>query len=149
MSGRDEAIPRGYGEIFVGTTPEDAVSCKILQSGVINGRPWLACTLASDRTAAEKLTHRTVFVVSDRVAGDDPLWVDLNGMKVVDAVGVVLGTIEHVYNAGASDILTVVAADGKKVDIPVAPPFVGDDAFDADDHVRLGVGADAFADLWL
>ena len=69
-----------------------------------------------DRTAAEVLKGAEVLVSEDTlpVLGDDEYYYfELEGLDVVDTEGSPLGRISSVFNAGASDVATVVGDDGE------------------------------------
>lgn len=142
-------MPKSYRELWIGPSPEAAQVAKIAATGMQSGRPLLTTSLAVDRTASEALTGMLIYVDASRVPRDDaPLWDDLPGARVVDAAGVTLGEVDHVYNSGASDIVVVRREDGKSLDIALAPPYVmGEESF-VSGEVRLAVGADVFEELW-
>jgi 16S rRNA processing protein RimM len=73
--------------------------------GVIATFPGVA-----DRDAAEALTGAEVWVGREQLPPPGPgeyYWVDLEGLAVVNLEGVALGTVSHLLNTGANDILSV------------------------------------------
>ena len=69
----------------------------------------------TDRTAAETLRGRGLYVSRDRLpppAPDDFYIVDLVGLTVLDHAGAPLGHVTGVDNYGAGDILVVEAREG-------------------------------------
>lgn len=63
-----------------------------------------------DRTSAEKLKGTALYVSRDRLpdtAEDEYYYTDLVGLDVLDPSGAALGTVLHVLNFGAGDILEV------------------------------------------
>lgn len=152
VSGREDPVPKAYGEVRIGATPETAVPTRITASHMQGERPVLGCALAASREAAEALTHQLIFVEQERLkrgAAGALTWSDVEGARVVDANGVALGVAHHVYNAGASDVMEVRDPSGaKRVDIPLVPDYVDLARGAADGELRLVVTADVFADLW-
>jgi 16S rRNA processing protein RimM len=64
-----------------------------------------------DRDVAEALTGAEIWIPRSRLPAPKPgeyYWVDLEGLKVVNLEGADLGTVSHVFNTGANDILSVV-----------------------------------------
>jgi ribosomal 30S subunit maturation factor RimM len=171
VSDRPDAVPAAYRELFVGASPETARPCRIESTTLLNGRPLLKCSLAGDRTAAEGLTGQWLYVDEQRLLpadeGDDDLgeggdgddealgaehgivhWYELEGLEVRDAAGVLIGKVAGVYNAGASDVITIVAADGRTLDVPLVDDYVDlDTPIDAG-RLMLRVAADVFDELW-
>jgi ribosomal 30S subunit maturation factor RimM len=174
VSDRPDAVPAAYRELFVGASPETARPCRIESTTVLNGRPLLKCSLAADRTAAEGLTGQYLYVDEQRLlpaddeldgdaevgdeSGDDedgasPVhgivhWYELEGLEVVDATGAVLGKVDYVYNAGASDVISLVAADGRTLDLPLVDDYVDLDTPPDAGRIKLRVAADVFEELW-
>jgi len=63
-----------------------------------------------DRDVAESLTGAEIWIPRSRLPAPKPgeyYWVDLEGLKVRNLEGVDLGTVSHVFNTGANDILSV------------------------------------------
>jgi 16S rRNA processing protein RimM len=152
VSGRNEPVPRAYAQLWIGATPETAAACTIVDSGVQAARPLLRCSLASDRTAAEALTNQWIYVDAERIEAaaddDDILWMELEGAEVRDAAGRTLGRIEHVYNAGASDVVAVVGPDGRTLDVPLVPDYLDFETAYAGGVLTLKVAAEVFDELW-
>jgi 16S rRNA processing protein RimM len=133
VSDRDDLVPRGYGEVYIGVSAQVARLAKILSTSMQGHRPVLLVSLASDRSQAEALTHQTVFVPSSKlrkVAADagGMLWWDLEGATVVDSDGKTLGIVRQVYNTGASDVIeiTTTSDHGKSqtLDLPLIDDYV-------------------------
>ena len=64
----------------------------------------------ADRDAAEALKGAELWVPRSRLPAPKPgeyYWVDLEGLRVHNLEGVDLGSVSHVFNTGANDILSV------------------------------------------
>jgi 16S rRNA processing protein RimM len=86
-----------------------------------------------DRDAAEALTGAEVWVPRSQLPPPAPgeyYWVDLEGLKVVNLEGVVLGTVSHLFNTGSNDILSV-AGDRERLVPFIEGDFVKSVDFDA------------------
>lgn len=81
-----------------------------------------------DRTEAEALKNRALFVPRDRLPAPDDAetfyQADLMGLVVVDAAGAHLGTVKAVLNYGAGDLLEVAPPRGPTVLVPFTRQFV-------------------------
>ena len=85
-----------------------------------------------DRDQAEALAGAEIWVPRSRLPAPKPgeyYWVDLEGLRVVNREGVLLGTVSHLFETAANDVI-VVAGDRERL-----VPFL-------DDYV-LGVDFDA------
>ena len=63
-----------------------------------------------DRDQAALYTNMEIAVYRDQLpaaAADEYYWHDLVGLEVVNQNQIVLGKIDHVFNAGANDVLSV------------------------------------------
>jgi 16S rRNA processing protein RimM len=64
-----------------------------------------------DRDAAEALRGAEVWVERSRLPAPKPgeyYWIDLEGLAVVNREGVVLGTVSHLFETAANDVIVVV-----------------------------------------
>lgn len=116
---------RGWVKVFSYTDPREAV---LNYEGWLLGRNgnWEAATVAEgqrhgksviarldgvdDRDKAEALRGIEIGVARDELpkAGDDQFyWSDLQGLKVVHRDGTELGTIDHLLETGAHDVMVV------------------------------------------
>lgn len=78
----------------------------------------------TDRTAAEALKGVELAVPRSALpppADDEVYWVDLMGRGVVDPAGRPVGTVVAVANYGASDLIEVELAGGRRVLVPLIP----------------------------
>jgi 16S rRNA processing protein RimM len=85
-----------------------------------------------DRDAAEALHGAEVWVERSQLPPPAPgeyYWVDLEGMQVVTVQGVVLGTVSHLLNTGANDILSI-AGDRERLVPFIEGDFVKSVDFD-------------------
>lgn len=67
-----------------------------------------------DRDAAEALTGSEIWVARDRLPPPKPgefYWVDLEGLKVANLDGIEFGTVSHLFDTGANDVMVV---DGER-----------------------------------
>jgi 16S rRNA processing protein RimM len=79
-----------------------------------------------DRDAAEALTGAEIWVDRAQLPPPAPgeyYWVDLEGLKVVNLEGAALGTVSHLLNTGANDILSV-AGERERLIPFIEPDFV-------------------------
>lgn len=64
----------------------------------------------ADRDQAEALVGAELWVPRERLPPPKPgeyYWVDLEGLAVVTLEGVRLGTVSHLFNTGANDVMVV------------------------------------------
>lgn len=81
----------------------------------------------ADRTAAEALRGTLLTVPRDSLPALPPgeyYWHDLVDLPVVDEGGAALGQVVGVENYGASDLLEVQLAGGRRVLVPLVPDAV-------------------------
>lgn len=113
---------RGQGRELVGARGRETAK------GVVATLPGV-----EDRDAAEALRGIEVWVprsVLPPPAPGEYYWVDLEGLRVVNAEGVGLGTVSHLFSTGANDVL--VAQGERERMIPfVQPDFIRSVDFDA------------------
>lgn len=99
-------------------------------AGKIAGDAFLAKLEGiDDRDRAEALRGMTVAVPRAgfaETAEGEYYWVDLVGLKVVNAAGATLGVVEGLMESGAHDILQVRHDSGRQILIPFVAKFIGD-----------------------
>lgn len=86
----------------------------------------------TDRDQAEALAGAEVWVPRSRLPAPKPgeyYWVDLEGLRVVNREGVVLGTVSHLFETGANDVI-VLAGERERL-IPFLDDFVLDVDFES------------------
>jgi 16S rRNA processing protein RimM len=87
----------------------------------------------ADRDAAEALRGTEVYVPRSVLPPPKPgeyYWVDLEGLRVVNAEGVDFGTVSHLFSTGANDVL--VARGERERMIPfLEPDYIKSVDFDA------------------
>ena len=79
----------------------------------------------ADRDQAEALAGAEIWVPRSRLPAPKPgeyYWVDLEGLRVVNREGVVLGTVSHLFETAANDVI-VVAGERERL-IPFLDDFV-------------------------
>ena len=153
VSGRREKIPLDYREIWIGNPNAGPFQqTKIIESSVHQNRPILICSLARNRSAAENLVNQELWVDRAKVTLNEDieyLWDDLIGSSVVDIDDMKVGSVKHVYNTGASDVL-VIASDANPqmlIDLPLTEAFF-DMAFRASKKsLKLKLSAASLEDL--
>ncbi len=88
----------------------------------------------TDRDAAEAARGTEIYVPRDALPPPRPgeyYWADLEGLRVVNAEGVDLGTVSHLFSTGANDVL-VARDDERERMIPfVQPQYVTGVDFEA------------------
>ena len=80
-----------------------------------------------DRTAAEALRGTLLSVPRESLSplpAGEYYWHDLVGLKVVSTAGEALGEVVAVENFGASDLIEVALAGGRRVLVPLIPAAV-------------------------
>lgn len=80
-----------------------------------------------DRTAAEALRGTLLSVPRESLPplpAGEYYWHDLVGLKVVSTAGEALGEVVAVENFGASDLIEVALAGGRRVLVPLIPAAV-------------------------
>ena len=86
-------------------------------SEVVGGTP----VRVADRTAAEQLTNRRLYVARDRLpepAPDEFYRADLMGLAAIDAAGAKIGTVVAVHDYGAGASLEVAVDGGTPLLVP-------------------------------
>lgn len=104
-----DALFRYQPWILVHRGGESAVSGtrgRLAPNGSVTARfPGVA-----DRDAAEALVGAEIWAPRSRLPPPKPgehYWVDLEGLKVSTVEGVELGTVSHLFNNGANDVVVV------------------------------------------
>ena len=78
-----------------------------------------------DRDQAEALAGAEIWVPRSRLPAPKPgeyYWVDLEGLRVVNREGVLLGTVSHLFETAANDVI-VVAGDRERL-VPFLDDYV-------------------------
>ena len=107
--------------------------------GVVATLPGIA-----DRDAAEAMAGAEVYVARSQLPPPAPgeyYWVDLEGLSVVNLEGQVLGTVTHLLNTGANDILAVAGDRDRLI------PFIEDDFVKSVDFDARRITVDWDADF--
>ncbi len=151
VSQRDEELPEELKTLYIGASIDKAVTLSIKSTRWQNDRPVLHCEEIKTREAAEALCHQIIWADRDAMEIDEDeeyFWSDVIGKKIKDSEGVYFGKITDVVNYGASDIVSVVDAQGRTAEIPFVD-FYFDMDFDLDgEEIQLVVLADVFDDVW-
>ena len=100
--------------------------CRVLEAG-IHGKSLIAqLEGVADRSAAEALKGKEIAVRREELPQLDEgefYWSDLIGLKVVNAAGVELGTVDSLLQTGANDVLVVKSAEQERL-IPFVEQYV-------------------------
>jgi 16S rRNA processing protein RimM len=126
-SGNPEQFAKSYRQLYL--TADASASPQaytVEQARVQGGQVLLKLESCSDRTFAETLKEYQVYAHSDNLPelDDDEFYLrTLEGKKMVDTSGKVLGTCSHFIDTGGQDLL-VMEQNGKEYLIPVAGEFI-------------------------
>lgn len=151
VAGRDEQVPLAYRDIKIGVSPQTARPARLLESRMQAGRPLVRCSAATDRDSAQALTGQWIYVERGKAlasARGTWIWGELVGVELKSLDGVQLGTIEHVYNTGASDIVQVRDTLGRRLDLPLVADYFDFAASLTERRLTLKVPKATFDDLW-
>jgi len=151
VANRTDPIPASYGELWIGVDAVVARATKVRASHMQAERPLLLCSLAENRSGAEALTGQLIYAERSRIKlkSGEMLWSDLEGALVLDVLGVVIGRVHHVYNAGSCDIIEL-RSGPRSVDIPLIDAYLAPgQALDlARRTLQLQVQIEVFNDVW-
>lgn len=111
--------------------PERADGSHIKELKVTNWRPHAKTLVAKlstidDRTAAEAIVGAQIYTHRDNLEALEDgefYWKDLEGLVVETLNGVVLGTISHLVETGANDVMVVVDGGTERL-LPYLPEHV-------------------------
>lgn len=87
----------------------------------------------ADRDAAEALRGTEIWIPRSALPPPQPgefYWVDLEGLRVLNAEGVDFGTVSHLFSTGSNDVL-VVRGERERMIPFVEPDFVREVDFDS------------------
>lgn len=88
----------------------------------------------TDRDAIEAMRGTEIFVPRSALPPPSPgeyYWVDLEGLRVVNAEGVDFGTVSHLFSTGANDVLVARSGERERMIPFVQPQYVTSVDFDA------------------
>lgn len=165
---RDRPVPKSCKKIVLGEvetpskssfsqapeTPEPSQIYEIVSSSTQQGRPLLQCRGVDDRTAAETLTGRSIWVEREQISvnpAQEFLWADLVGCLIYDSSGAPFGKVSEVGSYGAGDVAVVQAEiEGKlwAVEVLLGPQFFNMDFDVSARRLDLVVDKDTFEGLW-
>ncbi|MBL8640341.1 MAG: 16S rRNA processing protein RimM [Alphaproteobacteria bacterium] len=110
-------------------TDDSGRAYKITLKNPIKGDWVAAIDGITDRTAAEKLRGRELFITRDQLPdlADGELYLDdLIGLKALNPENIIIGEIIAIQNFGASDLLEIMPLQGgKSFYVPMAEPYFG------------------------
>lgn len=122
-----DAAERLVKGVELRTAPPDSTPFRIAAHRQHQGDVVVHLEGIEDRTTAEGLvgTQFVIGVEERRTLDEDEWWAeDLEGCRVVDTEGVVLGTVVDVITGSAQDRLAVHTVDGRSGEIPFVEPLV-------------------------
>ena len=129
VSGRNETLDKNLKRVFCGPSLEEAKEFLLSYISTHQNKIIIGCKEVTDRTAAEALHGQGLWVDRQEVSCDDTqeyFWKDLSGREVRwDKSQQPLGSIDHIYNVGASDIAHIISAENPEhfYDIPLVSYF--------------------------
>jgi 16S rRNA processing protein RimM len=150
IRGRSEPLPESYEEIILGDQPERGMNCKILEIKMLNSESIVRCNKFESREAVQPFVDKPIWVRRDQieeVAGEF-IWDDLVGKHVIDIDGVEMGVVLGVYNHGASDLIEIANADGRKVSIAFIDRYFETNVDAKTPVLKLCVKGDMFSEFW-
>lgn len=151
VSGRDQAWPKSVSSIVIGPDPVHGRSVKVVASRLQGERVVLQCEGIDSPESAKALVGQALWGKRHQVAVAEDreyLWTDLYGKSVIDAEGVLIGTIVSVNNYGASDVVEVRDAQGRMMGLPFISQYVDMGFASRDAVIRLVVPASVFDEAW-
>ena len=149
ISGRDEPLDSHYTTVLVGKSLNQATEGKFLEIGMQGKRTRVLCDFISSREDHTPLVGQSLWVLrSEVVVGEDEyLWQDLLGLKVIDEDQVTIGTVEDIYNLGASDVV-IIAEQSQKLELPLVDSYFHMNLIDGKSSLKLRVRKGQIEDLW-
>jgi 16S rRNA processing protein RimM len=108
-------------------TPTGQVMGGVRWVGWAGRTPLIMADTVTDRSRADQLKGALLLIPRAAVplARDEMLYADLIGCRVVEAgVSLVYGTVIHVFEAGACEILVIQRASGTELMIPLVEPWI-------------------------
>ncbi len=154
VSGRTEPIPKNCKQLFIGRDPENGLGRLIVineNRQASNQGGLLALKGVVDRSQAEELRGQTIWVQREDLELDETdefFWSDLLGKPVIDNAGHVLGVIDYIDNYGASDIVSILSEDARRLSIPLVSQYVDMNFSAQPERLLLKVSSSVFAELW-
>lgn len=120
--------PRNIAD-YNSITDDSGRAYKITLKNPIKGDWVAAIEGVADRTAAEKLRGRELFITRDQLPDleDGELYLDdLIGLHAHNSTGEIVGKVIAIQNFGASDLLEIMPLQGgKSFYVPMAEPYFG------------------------
>jgi 16S rRNA processing protein RimM len=118
---------------------DDGTPLVVSSSTPYKGRLLVSFEEIADRTAAERLRHRSIGISREEI-GEPPegaVWAaDLEGLPVLTADGAAVGTVVMVEPNPAHDLLVVRDASDREFHVPMVSEFV-DPVEPGVDHVTI------------
>lgn len=151
ISQREEPLPPQLKELRIGPKPESAPRFTLRGSRMQQGRPILLCEELKSREGAEALLLQAIWCPRAELEVDESseyLWADLIGKEVVDRSAKPIGTIREIGNFGASDLVRIVDATGKVLELPLVAAYFDMSFRSSDPELRLVVDAELFDESW-
>lgn len=122
-----DALPIPGGEIFLQAGAEEPAPWRVSSSRMHNGRLLLGLEGVPDRTAAEKLNGRKLYLRRAAVpqpAEDEAFIADLPGCEVFLPSGELAGRLKRVEFPAGKMIWVIAGAGGNEILFPAEPEFI-------------------------
>jgi 16S rRNA processing protein RimM len=151
VSGRNDPWDQHFKKVMIGDSPDHTTSHVIKHQTEQSGRTVIATDLVNDRTQAELLNGKGIWVQSSQLTVDhdeEYLWQDIEGRKVYDNMGALVGRVETVQNFGASDFVTIQNSQGQHASLPFVDVYFDMAFTPQDDRLNLIVSEDILQELW-
>ncbi len=150
VSGRADALPLEYDLLLIGASPESARKTKIISSSLFSGRPLISVDEIQSKEQAEEINGLAIWVNESKICVDEQteyLWDDIINRDVYDVDSRLMGKVTHIYNAGASDVITLENED-KILELPLVKGYFDMSFKQGEKELKLLVSSDDFGDLW-
>ena len=149
ISGRDIELPSEIEEVSIGEEGSGRNMFRVLATRMQSGRPLIQLEGIGAREQVKDYLGQALWArrVAFEVEGDEYMWHDVVGKKVVDENDNLVGTIINIDNYGAADIVVI---ESEKGFLPVS--FI-DAYFDMsfkrkDEQIKMIVDVDIFDESW-
>ena len=145
LTSHDRSLSPKHEEIAVGETLAQALVTRLRTSREHCHKNLVELEAIKDRTQADQLRDMTIWGKTS-VMEHPTSW--LIGKQVLDSQGIELGSVESIYNYGASDILEITSSEHGSLQIPFIPHYFAETLDSSLPTVSLLVTQDFFSELW-
>jgi len=141
-----------FQHVSIGKRPgKNSRQYKVRSHDFRNGRVILCCEGLANREQLSTVQGLAIWFPRDKVHVDHSsefLWQDLLGVAVEDKDQVQLGVVKDIYNAGASDVITVENEKGLFIDLPLVSSYFDLSFTDVPSKLTLTLEKSLLAELW-